>query len=180
MTMSSSSARQVLAADPFHRYTLEAVRPDSRLLVSVQCFGQQQIVTLLDTRGGSGGSVGEGETIVAQALFSGSELSLLLPLVTSLPDYCPYEVLYASFFYGSSSAQAIERARETILDLMDEGGPAGDSMVRPLRNVMSRVRLKLRPFGLEVTAFLHTGYLLQPLGKSYRGSSRREMQAQQE
>lgn len=147
-------------SEPFSSYDLSQVRPGHLLVVNNQMFGQQSIVSMQG---------GEKHVLVAQGLFSGSELSLLLPLVESLPDYCPYEVLYASFFFGSTSAQAVEKARETILDIMDEGGPQWDQLVRPLRNVMTRVRYKLRPFRLEIVSFLHTGYLLQPYEKTSRG-----------
>lgn len=147
--------------DPFSTYDLKQARPGHLLVVNTHRFGQQAIVTMQQA--------GAEHTIVAQGMFSGSELSLLLPLAESLPDYCPYEVLYASFFYGNTSEDAIDKARDTILDVMDEGGPAWDHLVRPLRNVMTRLRMKLRPFRLDVVSFLSTGYLLQPYEKTYRG-----------
>src|SRR5271166_2540099 len=48
--------------------------------------------------------------LLAQEQFSASELSVLRPLLASYPDYCPYELLYASFNGGGTTERAVERA----------------------------------------------------------------------
>ncbi|HZU68797.1 MAG TPA: hypothetical protein VFA09_16080 [Ktedonobacteraceae bacterium] len=90
-------------------------------------------------------------------------------MVESYPHYCPYEVLLARLAGGSSSdEQAVARARQQLYEAYDEG--RGEVLLRPLRNVLSRVRLKLHVLGLDVVAMVETGYLLRAV-KARTGSS---------
>ena len=92
--------------------------------------------------------------------FTGNELSVLLPLFDQYPDYCPFEVMLASFL-GSTSDKAIERARKQLYAAMDAG--EGELLLRPMRNVLSRVRIKLCEAGIEIATLLFLGYLLKPV-----------------
>jgi hypothetical protein len=92
--------------------------------------------------------------------FTQNEQSVLLPLFDWHPDYCPLEVMLASFS-GSTSEQAIERARKQLYAAMDAGEV--ELLLRPMRNVLSRVRLKLREAGLEIATLVSLGYLLKPV-----------------
>src|SRR5579859_4198850 len=47
--------------------------------------------------------------LLAQQQFTASELSILLPLLDSYPFYCPYEVLYASFYNGEVTEMIVGR-----------------------------------------------------------------------
>ena len=155
--------------ESFRSYDLGHVRAGYRLLLNKQAFRQAYIGTIFD---------GE-RHVVSQTLFSGNELALLLPLIASLPDYCPHEVLYAIFYYSATDEAAVARARETILAHLDRheaeaepgrgmGGREWYDLVRPLRNTISRLRAKLRESQVDVVLFFHTGYLLQPYEKTYR------------
>ncbi len=99
--------------------------------------------------------------LFAQQQFTLSELSLLLPLLDSHPHYCPYEVLLASFDHRLITEATIERCRERLQDALDEG--VWDHEMRPVRNVLSRTRLKMRSFRVEINSILETGYCLMPL-----------------
>jgi hypothetical protein len=99
--------------------------------------------------------------LVAQEQFSASELSVLQPLLASYPDYCPYELLYASFNGTGTTERAIERARLRLHEAQFAG--TWDYEMRPVRNILSRTRFKLRAFRLDVRSILETGYLLKPL-----------------
>ena len=92
--------------------------------------------------------------------FTDNEESVLLPLFDWHPDYCPLEVMLASFS-GSTSEQAIERARKQLYTAMDAGEV--ELLLRPMRNVLSRVRIKLREAGLEIATLVSLGYLLKPV-----------------
>lgn len=93
-----------------------------------------------------------------QQQFTSSELSLLRPLLELFPHYCPYEVMFASFYNGTISAEAVEHCRLRLYEALEEG--TWDQQLRPLRNVLSRTRIKLRPFGIEISSILETGYML--------------------
>ena len=96
--------------------------------------------------------------LVMQQQFTSSELSLLLPLLELYPDYCPYEVMFASFYNGTITEETVELCRQRLYDALDIG--TWDQQLRPLRNVLSRTRMKLRPFGIDISSILETGYIL--------------------
>ena len=99
--------------------------------------------------------------MMAEQQFTLSELSLLLPLLNSHPHYCPYEVLLASFNHRTVSDATIERCRRQLHEAQLEG--VWDQEMRPVRNVLSRTRLKMRSFGIEIASILETGYVLMTL-----------------
>jgi len=84
--------------------------------------------------------------LLIQQQFTTGELCMLLPLLEYHPNFCPYEVLLASFTTGRVNEQGVERCRERL----QEAQAAGllDQEMRPVRNVLSRTRLKIRAFGL--------------------------------
>ncbi|SRR5579875_160729 len=97
-------------------------------------------------------------TVIRQELFTFQEFRVLLPILENAPDYCPYEELFASFYNSTVTEQAVERARERLREAQFAG--IWEDELRPLRNVISRMRLKLRAFGLDARSLLETGYLL--------------------
>jgi hypothetical protein len=102
--------------------------------------------------------------ILLQRLLTELQMRLLLPLLES-PHYCPHEVLYTSLFYSyrgllaglfysDSTAReewqaAIEKNR-VFLQHANELGTRKREL-KPLYNALSKLRSKLRPFGLEIT-----------------------------
>jgi hypothetical protein len=97
-------------------------------------------------------------TLLAEQQFSTSEMSVLLPLLQSHPHYCPYEVLLASFNSGNTAEATVERFRLRLQEAQFAG--VWDYEMRPVRNILSRTRFKLRDFGVEISSILETGYLL--------------------
>jgi hypothetical protein len=112
--------------------------------------------------------VQEQPRMLGEQLFSTTEVSLLLPLLDQYPHYCPYEVLWASF-HGSTSEKAIARARTRLQRAREEG--YWDEEMRPLRNMLSRARLRLQEMGLDIVSLFETGYLLT---RHYRRRLRRK------
>nr|BBH87190.1 hypothetical protein KTC_19410 [Thermosporothrix sp. COM3] len=96
--------------------------------------------------------------LLAQEYFCPSELSVLSPLLEQHPYFCPYEHLYACYYYSSTLHEAIERARHLLLKAAEEG--KWDQEIRPIRDALSRTRIKLRSLGLDVLTLHQTGYLL--------------------
>lgn len=98
--------------------------------------------------------------LIGEQQFTERELDIVLPLLTNYPAYAPMKVLYASFYggFGHLNERAITRARERLHEVLEER--AWDQEIRPIRNVMSRVRFKLRQVGLDTVSMLETGYML--------------------
>ena len=94
-----------------------------------------------------------------QQQFTAGEMSVLMPLLEAFPYYCPYEVLLASFQYGNVTEATDERCRQHLQEAQEEG--IWDQEMRPMRNVLSRARLKLRSLGIEISTILETGYILK-------------------
>jgi hypothetical protein len=115
--------------------------------------------------------VQEQPRMLEEQLFSTTEVSLLLPLLEQYPHYCPYEVLRASF-HGSTSEKAIARARTRLQQAREEG--YWDEEMRPLRNMLSRARLKLQEMGLDIVSLFETGYLL---ARHYRRRLRKKRES---
>ena len=101
--------------------------------------------------------------LLAVQLFTRMEWSLLLALLEQYPNYCPYEVLLAHFTYTTPSERQVERLRQQLYAAKDEG--SWDLVMRPARNALSRVRFKLRPFGIGIVSLLELGYTLLPAKK---------------
>ncbi|HJT58802.1 MAG TPA: hypothetical protein VJ761_19990 [Ktedonobacteraceae bacterium] len=109
---------------------------------------------------------GEQMPLMMQQQFTFSEMSLLLPLLEAYPHYCPHEVIFAHFYNGDVTELVVSSYRQRLQDALDAG--TWDQEMRPLRNVLSRVRLKARPFGLNITSILETGYMLMVTSPSKR------------
>ncbi len=97
--------------------------------------------------------------LLKQEQFTNTEMSVLLPLLELFPYYCPYEVLYASFYgNGKMTDSAIASARRHLEEAQQQG--VWDQEMRPVRCALSRTRLKIRGFGVDISSILSTGYIL--------------------
>jgi len=104
--------------------------------------------------------------MLTQQQFTQSELSLLRPLLEHYPQYCPHEVMFANFYNGTVTEQTIARARTRLREAADYG--TWDHEMRPVRNVLSRTRLKLKDFNMDILSILETGYMLLLTSKPAR------------
>lgn len=91
-------------------------------------------------------------------IFTDVEMRVLLPLFEETPSYCPHEVLYASYMRGNTADSTVAKCRKFLQEAQMSG--VWDQEIRPVRNAMSRARLKLRAFGIDVRSIIDTGYLL--------------------
>ncbi len=126
---------------------LEGLLPSGHILALHRILGTLSHLTLVQ----------EQPRMLGGQFFSTTEVNLLLPLPEQYPHYCPYEVLWASF-HGSTSEQAITGARTRLQQAREEGN--WDEEMRPLRNMLSRARLKLQEMGPGIVSLFETGYLL--------------------
>jgi len=129
-------------------FALDGALPDGCVLVL-----NMQIATLSLISNGD-----KGPCLLAQQQFTASELSLLLPLLELYPHYCPYEAIFASFYNGAVTDETVERSRRQLQEALEAG--VWDQQMRPVRNVLSRVRFKMRSFGIDIISILETGYIL--------------------
>jgi hypothetical protein len=108
--------------------------------------------------------------MLAVQQFTLSELCVLIPLLEAYPDYCPHEVLLACFNNGSANVteETVVKCRRRLHAAHMEG--FFDQEMRPVRNVLSRTRLKLHEFAVDVTSLLETGYLIRAKSMKLRKS----------
>lgn len=97
-------------------------------------------------------------SMVAQEHFSNTEMSVLLPLLEMYPYFCPYEALHASFYRGHMTEEALEESRKRLDDALDGG--RWDQEMRSIRDALSRTRIKLKRFRIDILSILATGYIL--------------------
>jgi hypothetical protein len=71
--------------------------------------------------------------------------------------------MFANFYNDTVSEKTIARARERLQEALEYG--TWDHEMRPVRNVLSRTRLKLKDFGMDVLSILETGYMLMLTAK---------------
>ncbi len=88
------------------------------------------------------------------------ERDLLRPLLDTYPQFTPYEIIHVSFYQGYDrlSEQRIRQAQARLEMLREER--LWDAEMRPIRNAMARLRLKLREVGLDSINVYETGYML--------------------
>jgi hypothetical protein len=97
--------------------------------------------------------------LLRQEQFTHTEVSVLLPLLEQFPYYCPYEVLYASFYgNGKANDDNTAQARIHLQDAQEDG--TWEQEMRPVRCALSRTRLKVRSLGIDISSILATGYIL--------------------
>ena len=102
----------------------------------------------------------EGRALVLmQEQLTPTEIYILLPLLETYPYFCPYEMLLASFEEGRVTEENLKRCRERLFQAQQAG--MWDGLMRPVRSVLSRTRIKIRPFGLLIMSIVDTGYLLK-------------------
>ncbi|HZU66156.1 MAG TPA: hypothetical protein VFA09_02660 [Ktedonobacteraceae bacterium] len=133
----------------FRYFSMQGALPPGHVLV---------LNTLSGTLSYLGRRDGERARLIAQQQFTFSEMSLLLPLLEAYPHYCPHEVIYARFYNSNVTEEIITQYRERLQNALESG--TWEREMRPMRNVLSRVRLKVRPFGMSITSILETGYML--------------------
>ena len=135
-------------AEIIRYFPLQGTLPEGQTLVMNTALGTLSLLSNGDVM----------PRLLIQQQFTASELSLLLPLLEQFPHYCPYEVMFASFYNGVITEDTIERCRIQLQQALEDG--CWDQQLRPVRNVLSRIRFKLRGFGLDIVSILETGYIL--------------------
>ncbi len=136
-------------------YRLEALLPAGQCLALQYPLG---VLALFE-------QTTEGSQMRAVQQFTPSELLVLVPMLSWYPEFTPYENLLAHFETGKLqlSDEVIGTYRRRINQALDGSGPTFEFLLRPVRNVISRTRLKLHALDLDVVSLLETGYRLRRL-----------------
>ncbi len=135
-------------SERFKRFDLQKLLPEHSVLILDR---EQSVLTLLSSDA----------MIREQQLLSVSEMAVIEPLLANYPDYCPYEVVLSAM-----TGKSLDKCRERVLWGLEEGEV--NAVMRPVRNLLGRCRLKMRPFGIEIRSMIHTGYLLVSLRKEVK------------
>ena len=144
----------------------DRLKPDEQKILHFTLQGVLPVghTLVLNTKSGTLSHLaidGDRARLMMQQQFTNSEISVLLPLLEQFPHYCPYEVLFASFYDNSITELTVAHCRQRLQKVMEAG--TWDQEMRPLRNVLSRARLKIRVFGIDISSILETGYILMVL-----------------
>ncbi len=105
--------------------------------------------------------------LLVQEQFSRNEERILFSLLENYPHFCSYEALIASYFTGQLTDANLERYRLRLQEARLAG--VWEQEVRSTRNLLSRVRFRLRKFGIEVRSILETGYMLKQADEKTAG-----------
>jgi len=134
--------------DDIVHFSLKGLLPAGHMLALNLALGTLSLIS----------NTTDGAKLTAEQQFTNSEICVLRPMLESYPHFCPYEVLLASFNSGHVTEQAIDRCRQRLQEAQEEG--VWDQEMRPIRNVLSRTRLKMHTFGIDIFSILETGYVL--------------------
>ena len=83
------------------------------------------------------------------------EMRVLLPLLQAFPAYAPYAAVLASL-----DALPLEEAHRRVDRARMQTEARWTALLHPLRAVLSGLRPKVHPCGLEIVAVWRRGYLL--------------------
>jgi hypothetical protein len=100
----------------------------------------------------------DGPKLLLDQQFTVQEATVLLPLLRAYPTYCPFDVLHAHFSHVAVTEKESAQSQRRIAAALQMG--TGETEMRPLRNVISRTRLKLLAFNIDIVSILEVGYLL--------------------
>jgi hypothetical protein len=130
----------------FRRFCLHQLMGDHQLVLNAE----QSILSEL--------AAGE---LIEQQMLTPSEMYVIEELFKTYPEYCPNEVLL-----WAMTGRSIEKCQQKVLWGQEEG--AIDVVMRPVRNLLGRCRMKLRPFGIQIKSLTNVGYVLIPVKRRVR------------
>jgi DNA-binding winged helix-turn-helix (wHTH) protein len=145
----SKQIKQYEKKQQFRFYSLPNLLPEGHVLVlnthpySLSTF----VLTQLS---------GEVHGLVAQEVLTELEMYVLIALLESYPQYCPYEVLRAAI-----TDEVVSHARITVHRAVEH--KTLNRSMKPIRNILSRCRAKLHAFGIDIRSIHAEGYILTPL-----------------
>lgn len=97
----------------------------------------------------------EGVQITQQQQFTDQEYDLLCLMLDGYPDYVPLADALSCL-----TGRNLGACRKEVNQALDEGYI--EEVIRPVRNLMSRIRIKFRRFGLDIKSIIGTGYIVMP------------------
>lgn len=134
-------------------FGLEGLFPPATTLIFNPILGTLLLLAI-QAKGGKNFPV-----LVKEEQFTTAEICVLLPILQSFPYYCSYATLLASLNWGRVTDASTTQAHERLLEATEAG--TWDAEMRPVRNLLSRVRPKLRRCGIDIASILATEYMLK-------------------
>jgi len=132
-----------MSSERFRPYSLSGLLQEGHRLV-------------LDTALGILTQIGEPCVFVQQQHVATEEMVLITELLSAFP----YAALDATLL-AAKTQRDLRKCQEEVNWAYDNG--EWDVVMRPVRNVISRCRLRLHPFDIDVKSIVQTGYILMPL-----------------
>jgi hypothetical protein len=129
-------------------YPLDSLLPPRHSLAFHRALGTPAHLTVQEGRA----------VVLGEQQFTEAEITLLVPLLDNYPHHCPYEVLWTSFAWNTTEQEAVTQARSRLQAALEQG--SWDEEMRPVRNAISRTRLKLNTMGLDALKVIQLGYIL--------------------
>lgn len=106
-------------------------------------------------------AVGEARTteVSVQGIicFTQFEWVVLTPILATYPVYCPFHRCLASY-RGVINEHTLKATAAQLAEAY--GSPRWEETLKPVRNLISRARLKLQPYGLDIAVVNTRGYVL--------------------
>jgi hypothetical protein len=115
--------------------------------------------------------ISDGPRLLVEEQLSANEMCMLVPIVSSFPHYCPYEVLLCYMFSKVVTDASIAHCRQHLHEAQSQGTWLQE--LRPIRRAISSLRTKLSSFNLGISNIREGGCSLiglpssnhtQPLG----------------
>jgi len=124
--------------------------------------GNSKLALSLETRTLS--LISDGPQLIVEEQLSVNEMRMLVPILTSFPHYCPYEVLLCYMFSKVVTDTAIARCRQQLHEAQSQGTWLQE--LRPIRRAISSLRAKLSSFSLGISNIREGGCSLIGLPSS--------------
>jgi hypothetical protein len=90
-----------------------------------------------------------GPQLMAEEQLSVNEMRMLVPILSSFPHYCPYEVLLCYMFSKVVTDTSIAQSRQHLQEAQSQGTWLQE--LRPIRRAISSLRAKLSSFRLGIS-----------------------------
>jgi hypothetical protein len=123
-------------------FTLSHLLPEDHLLVLNE---QIHVLSLLTI----------GPSIITQQQLTVNEMRIVIPILKSFPQYCPYEVLLLQLFADTVTPISLRSWQQRLSKARSLG--TWQREMRPLRRTLSSLRGKLRAFDLEISTVREMG-----------------------
>jgi hypothetical protein len=145
--------REPLVPDPVLYFALPGLLPTTYRFAYHEQLHTLNLLSVTD----------EGPVLLRDQRFTTQEASMLVPLLRAYPNYCSYAILHAHFVHPVVTEKEITHSQQCLAAALRMG--TSEREMRPLRNVLSRTRIKLlASFNIDIATIQEVGCLLLSAG----------------